>query len=480
MNNTAFSNSFCLSLKRFCIAGCFSLFFLLQHSFAGHKITGSVSHFEGQTVYLSMLYGGNQYLVDTATAVKGTFVFESFYNLQSGVYLVVLPPSKSFLVLVDQKITDFSFKADMSDIDATIQFDRSPDNTAYYDYIKFFLVKRKYLDEVKTAYDTQVSEPDKVALLEKMHQLKKDVTTYQSELVARNPGTLTAAIIKCELPVELPTFDGSPEEIQLKKYLFQKAHFFDNTDLNDERLIRSPKNVLVDRVEHYLDHLTVQQPDSIIASVDFILAKTEKVPVSYRFFLTHIFNKYREMKTIGMDAVYVHIAEQYIASGKASWIEADEKEKVLAAVKTISPTLIGKKAPDFMVQLEDGKNISLSEIKSPYTVLVFWAPNCAHCQKSMPILNTFQQSYKKDGVQVFAVCTKLNEQEKSCWDYLDKNQFTNWITASDKIGGSSQIHSQYNITTTPKIYVLGSDKKIIAKDIGVEHLEEVMKRILKK
>ena len=178
-----------------------------------------------------------------------------------------------------------------------------------------------------------------------------------------------------------------------------------------------------------------------------------------------------------MDAVYVHLAENYIAKGKAPWIETDERNAVLAAVKLISPTLIGKKAPDFTVQAADGKAISLNSIQSPYTVLFFWAPNCTHCQQSIPQLTKFYDAYKSKGVEVFAVCTKVNEQEKNCWEYLDKNNLTNWINASDKMGGSSSIHTQYNLKTTPKIYVLNKDKTIIAKDIGVEHLEEVMKRL---
>jgi peroxiredoxin len=189
-----------------------------------------------------------------------------------------------------------------------------------------------------------------------------------------------------------------------------------------------------------------------------------------------MFNKYREAKTIGMDAIYVHIAEQYIARGKAPWIEEQEKMKVLSAVKRVSPTLIGKKAPDFTVQSEEGKDISLYGIESPYTVLFFWAPNCSHCQQSIPTLTKFYETYRSKGVQVFAICTKLNEQEKGCWDYLDKNNLHAWLNGSDKTGASS-IQSLYNVANTPKIYILDKDKTILAKDLGVEHLEEVMKRL---
>ena len=467
--------------KRFLISCVAVISFMQVHADAGVlSISGVISGYTGSEAFLAMMYGGNQYVVDTAQAVNGAFVFESNYKLQSGVYLVVLPPANSFLILVDQDIPAFSFKGDIKDIDGTLQFEGSADNTEYYAYYRYFEAKKNTLDQIKKEYDAKGNEADKVELLSRMQSVKKEIVTYQAALVARTPGTLTAAMVKCELPVEIPVFDGSPEEINLHKYMYQKAHYFDNVDIADERLIRAPKNVLVDRVHFYLDNLTPQHPDSIISSVDYILTRTEKTPVSYRFFLTDMFNKYREAKSIGMDAVYVHIAEQYIAKGKAPWIEEKEKSDVLAAVARISPTLIGKQAPDFTVQLEGGKDISLHSISSPYTVLVFWSPNCAHCQQAIPVLGDFYAAWKDKGVEVFAVCTKLNEDEKNCWDYLDKNNLHTWINASDQMGGASTIHKQYYITTTPKIFVLDANKKILAKDLGVEHLDEVMKRLTQK
>lgn len=479
LNNTVYNVS--RISKRLILASGMIFFFMLGYAHAGAlQIKGTIAGYQGKEVFLAMMYGGNQYVVDTAQSTDGVFVFESQYVLQSGVYLVVLPPAKSFLILVDKDIPAFSLSADMSNIDGTIQFEGSADNSEYYAYLRFFNEKKSALDKIKKDYEAQSNEPDRVELLSKMQQLKKEIVAYQMSIVEKAPGTLTAAMVNCELPVEMPAFDGSPEEINLRKYMYQRDHYFDHVDIADERLIRAPRNVLVDRVHFYLDNLTPQHPDSIIASVDYILAKTEKTLVSYRFFLTDIFNKYKNSKSIGMDAVYVHIAEAYIGKGKAPWIEEKEKNDVLAAVARISPTLIGKTAPDFTVQTAEHKDITLHGIASPYTVLVFWSPNCTHCQQSIPVLEDFNSAWKDKGVQILAVCTKLNEDEKNCWEYLDKNNLHNWINASDQMGGNSAIHRQYYITTTPKIFVLDSNKKILAKDLGVEHLDEVMKRLTQK
>lgn len=442
----------------------------------GHRLVGQIDHYSGNTAYLVMIYGGHQYAVDTAEVTDGKVIFESPYKLKSGAYVVMLPPSNSFMMLIDEEDLDFSFKGDFNDLNNTLTFEGSDDNAAYYEYLRFFQSKKQYIDELKSQYDKEIREEDRMTLLSKMQQLKQDIIKYQTDLVNRLPGTLTAAMVKCELLPETPVFDGSPEESNLKRYMHQRNHFFDNVDLADERLIRAPKNILVDRVDYYLDNLVPQHPDSIIKAVDFVLTNSEQGPESYRFFVTHIFNKYREAKSIGMDAVYVHLAENYIATGKTPWIDQAEKEAVLNAVKMVSPTLIGKTAPDFTVQLASGQDISLHSIQSPYTILVFWAPNCTHCQQSIPVIDKFYNTYKSKGVQLFGVCTRLNEKEKSCWDFVEKNQLQHWIQATDKTGQSG-IHSQYNLTTTPRIFVLDKNKRILAKDLGAEHLEEVMKRI---
>lgn len=444
----------------------------------GHRVRGAVTGYQGEVAFLAMMYGGNQYVLDTTSAIQGRFVFESDHPYQPGMYLVILPPSTSFFILLDESNPEFSFSAKIEDVPGTLIFAESPDNTAYYEYFRFFQEKKETLDKIKLEFDARSDESARPELLARMQRIKDEIVEYQKAIVSAHPGSLTAAMVSCELPVEQPNFSGSPEEIQFRKYRFLKDHYFDHIDLTDERLIRAPKSVLVDKVEYYMDYLTTQHPDSLIAGVDYILGQCEPAPVVYRFFVTHLFNKYRQSRNIGMDAVYVHIAEEYIAKGKTPWIEEDERNAVLAAVKRISPTLIGKEAPDFTVQDREGSDISLHGINARYTVLFFWAPDCAHCQKDMPVLDAFAQKYRSQDVEVFAVCTKLSEKESRCWDYLETQNFENWIVGSDQSGGLSSLHLQYNISTTPKIYVLDKSKTIIAKDFGTENLEEVMTRVL--
>lgn len=71
-------------VKRLLITCVAVITFMHAHADAGVlKISGLISGYTGSEAFLAMMYG-NQYVVDTAQAVNGGFVFESNYKLQSG------------------------------------------------------------------------------------------------------------------------------------------------------------------------------------------------------------------------------------------------------------------------------------------------------------------------------------------------------------------------------------------------------------
>jgi peroxiredoxin len=311
-----------------------------------------------------------------------------------------------------------------------------------------------------------------LALDIELQNIDEKVNAFQKKLVDSHPDLLTSALITSGFRIDVPSYEGSPEEIQLKQYLHYKKHYFDYVDLTDDRLIRSPQHVMYDRVNYYLDKLTPKHPDSIIVSLDYLLEKMEPAEDTYRTFLIKFLNDFAASKIVGMDAVYVHLADEYYAKGKAPWVDDTQLAKIIGNARDAKPTLIGKMAPNFTVQLKDSTDISLYDIKSPYVVLVFWAHDCAHCKETMPEMGTFQSDYEDRGIKVFSICTKVLKDEPACWDFVQEQKIGHMINASDQSGGRSYVRTLYNVRRTPKVFVLDSDKKIVTKELGVEQLRE--------
>jgi thiol-disulfide isomerase/thioredoxin len=217
---------------------------------------------------------------------------------------------------------------------------------------------------------------------------------------------------------------------------------------------------------------------------------------TFKFYLVHFVNEYAKSKIVGMDAVYVHLVKNYYEKGLAPWTEEEQLKKMIDNANTLEPLLIGKIAPDIKMQKLDvketlklkdvenehkrfkvGESLSLHEVKSPYTVLLFWASDCGHCKKSMPGLVEFNENFKNKGVTVFSVCTKTYKDVPACAELLDKNNALNWINVVDPYF-RSKFGSIYDVRSTPQIYILDDKKEIISKRIGAEQLPEVMQQIL--
>ena len=77
------------------------------------------------------------------------------------------------------------------------------------------------------------------------------------------------------------------------------------------------------------------------------------------------------------------------------------------------------------------------------------------------------------GVEIFSICTKQNEIEK-CWDYVDELEIGDWLHVTDRY---MRFYKQYDIHSTPTIFVLDADKTIVSKRIGAEQLDGLLERL---
>ena len=81
-----------------------------------------------------------------------------------------------------------------------------------------------------------------------------------------------------------------------------------------------------------------------------------------------------------------------------------------------------------------------------------------------PKLRDYYQRAKNEDVEVFAVCTISNKEEWS--KYIEDNKLT-WINGWDP-DRSTRFDYYYNVQSTPMIYILDKNKKIIAKKISID------------
>jgi thiol-disulfide isomerase/thioredoxin len=139
--------------------------------------------------------------------------------------------------------------------------------------------------------------------------------------------------------------------------------------------------------------------------------------------------------------------------------------------------MLGNRAPTLRLRDMYLNPLSSDEVKSPYLVMVFWDPTCGHCKKEIPRLDSlYKKSLKAKGVEVLAI--NLEGDQKLWMDYVAEHDLL-WLNAWDPYN-ESDFRKKYDIYSTPVIYLLDKERKIIAKRIAVDQLGDVVDKIIER
>ena len=438
---------------------------------SGYEISVNVSGLQDSVVFLAYHFGDKQYLKDTITLDKaGHGIFYGSEDLPQGIYMVVLPGKKYFEILIsDDK--HFALSCSFNDYFNTLRFTGSWENSAFINYQKKWVTMQQKAAGIGNRLQNNRQNSDSLKILTSAQKLQEEaMKSYLNTVIEENNGNLLSVLVRAMLPVETPAItipSGSPNPDSLKwvlTYNYNKDHFFDNFDLTDERLIRTP--ILQARLNTFFTNVVIQSPDSINKENDKIINRCSSNYKVFQFVAVYLFNHFRESEIMGHDAVMVKLADDIYLSGKADWVSKEFTDDLRKQVELLRPNLIGKKAENLIMDSYKGIFVSLYDVEKEFTILYFWEPDCGHCQEATPKLKSYYEKAKNEDIEVFAVCTTA---DKPKWTkYIEDNKLT-WINGWDP-ERRSNFGYYYNVQSTPMIYILDKDKKIIAKKLSVEDI----------
>jgi thiol-disulfide isomerase/thioredoxin len=437
----------------------------------GYEIDVNIPELKDSTIYLAYHLGDKQYLKDTISLNKdGKGLFFGQEDLPQGIYMIVLPGMQYFEMLISSD-QYFSVSCSYPDYFNSLRFSGSDENSAFIKYQKTWIELQKKAAGINKRLQAGKQNSDSLRLLSEMRRNQEEsMKLYLRKVIDENKGSLLAALVKAMLPVEVPQITvpvgtTNPDSVKwVLTYLYNKDHYFDNIDLNDERLLRTP--ILQARLNNFFTNVVIQSPDSINKEIDRILAKVKDNYKVFQFISVYLFNHFRESEIMGHDAVLVKLADDIYLSGKADWVTDEFKDELRKQVERIRPNLIGEKAHDLIMDSYKGIFVSLYDIEKDFTILYFWEPDCGHCAEATPKLKAYYDKARNSGVEVFAVCTTADREK---WEkYIAENKL-DWINGWDP-ERKTNFGYYYNVESTPLIYILDRNKTIIAKKLSVEDI----------
>ncbi len=455
---------------------------LTSISFAqGFKVTLLTPNYKSGLAYLTYYYGKNINIEDSAIINdKGVAVFQKNEKLQPGIYSIVFPGKNKlydFLVDKEQVIT---IKADTFDLTNKTSVTGSKENILFQQYQKFVASKARGLQNELNDFKNSKTKNDSALHEKNYNALNKELNDYRDKIIKEHPESMLAALLTSMKEPKVLIAKPATRADSINNYDYYKKHYWDGITFMDDRIIRTP--FFLPKVERYFREVISPAPDSIIKESDYLLLLARSSPEMYKFLLNWLTDEYINPKYMGQDAVFVHLFEKYHSKGVSSWLNEKQMTAISNRAYMLMSNLIGEQAANLEMVDSTGTSVSLYSIDAPYVLICFWDPTCSHCREEVPKMDSiYNATWKNEGVKIYGVLTENKEVPK--WkEFMNKYNLHNWINVyqtdamqkADEDAKKPSYKQLYDVTQTPTLYLLDKNKRIIAKKLTWQQMNDVL------
>ena len=210
--------------------------------------------------------------------------------------------------------------------------------------------------------------------------------------------------------------------------------YWDGFALDDARILTYP--LIDNKLDTYFDNLYADA-DKINAEIDKLIAKTGDCIEVRDYLIWFFYRKYYSPKYMNLDDVYIHIVDEYFLKLEMSSVSESVVNLMADRANYLENLKIGAKLPEIG---------DLYDIDAEYITVIFYDKTCQKCAQEGRILEETRQKHPE--MVIFPV--EINS------------------------GIKENIMSEYDIQTTPTIYVLDRKKHIIAKRIKAGQVEQIL------
>lgn len=248
---------------------------------------------------------------------------------------------------------------------------------------------------------------------------------------------------------------------------FLVTHFWDRCDLKKAFSSRPKMN---QSFADFISFMPYASAEKTHEAVDAFLKQLDKQPDDLLFIgqLAEDY-LYGDSASFWSDELYLKFA-QAVAENKK--IDKDSKLRFARHVKILNNSMEGAKVADLAYTDINGMPRHLAADTAQVVLLFFSDPDCSDCTLARIRLDADikARKYIEDGA-LKVVCLSANEPDDK-WKAAVATYPSLWT-----VGTTPELDDTFDIRSTPSFYILDSKQTILAKNLGIEAVLQVLSRI---
>jgi peroxiredoxin len=415
----------------------------------GYIISAKIKGAENQDAQFAYYQGDKQYIVSNSKFDKnGQLTLAGEQKLPSGIYFIVVGKLGFFDILIRDE-QEFSLKSDTSDLVGLMKIKGSKDNEIFFNYQKEVIEKKKEIAN----YETRIKESDK----------KQDSIAIYKKKVEKVTKELEELVNK--------TRKEHPDSYLAKLLSAMSEPNVDNFKFDDKDLLRTP--FFHNMVRLFIKKNIEKNAEYINYQTQKLLSSVRHEEANYQYIANYLLNFYNTFYKIGMNEVFVFIADNYFLPDKATWFNQQQRDEIQKRRDYFAQSLPGKPAQDLTLESTTGEFFSLHQMESNLTLLYFWSADCGHCTESTEILKSYYEQLKAKNIHIFAVNI---DKDKTKWLKKVEENEIEWLNCYDP-EGESGFREKYYVFGSPLLYLINKDKKIVSRWNGEDEIEKLCKEL---
>lgn len=229
------------------------------------------------------------------------------------------------------------------------------------------------------------------------------------------------------------------------------------------------------KLDEYIKAISRESLEVQKQECDFIIGSTSDSLVRTAV-ARRLLSNYMASPLMGAEAVAIHLLDNWFLNSKVSMPSEVELMNVRIFADFNRHSLLGCQAPELQLKQRDGEMCTVFPCESRrYTVLYFYAPDCAKCRIQSILLRNLlnTENYPVDFVAVY---TGDHMQE---WDeYVSRHLAVSSEAVSAEHLWDPEVDSdyqrKYGVIQTPRLFLIAPDGTIIGRGLDAKALSEML------